>query len=396
MASAQGINKVISYKKETTWGTKATNSGAISLRRVTGSFQLEKDSYTSNEILASQQVRDMRHGTRRSTGSLSGELSGNAYEDFIQAAVRKDFAAGATTGAIIILSSTATTIVRSSGSFVTDGFKVGSVISVTGFTDAGNNGLFVITSMTATALTVSGLAGQTRSIEAAGDTVTVLEKGKKTFVPLTGHTDDSFTIEEFYSDASVSRTFLGQQVDTMAVALQPNSMATIDFGFLGKDGEAATSSQYFTSPTAVSGEGIYSAPDGFLFINGVANGLVTGLNISIANNITQEAVIGSSSIGAKSRGKVAVTVDGSAIFEDTTILNYFDAESEVSLTYVLMSADNADAFSIHLPRVKIGSATTDDGEKVVILSFSGSALEYTGSAVGVEKTSIQIQDSTLS
>jgi hypothetical protein len=396
MASAQGINKVISYKKETTWGTKATNSGAISLRRVTGSFQLEKDSYTSNEILASQQVRDMRHGTRRSTGSLSGELSGNAYEDFIQAAVRKDFAAGATTGAIITLSSTATTIVRSSGSFVTDGFKVGSVISVTGFTDAGNNGLFVITSMTATALTVSGLAGQTRSIEAAGDTVTVLEKGKKTFVPLTGHTDDSFTIEEFYSDASVSRTFLGQQVDTMAVALQPNSMATIDFGFLGKDGEAATSSQYFTSPTAVSGEGIYSAPDGFLFINGVANGLVTGLNISIANNITQEAVIGSSSIGAKSRGKVAVTVDGSAIFEDTTILNYFDAESEVSLTYVLMSADNADAFSIHLPRVKIGSATTDDGEKVVILSFSGSALEYTGSAVGVEKTSIQIQDSTLS
>jgi hypothetical protein len=396
MASAQGINKVISYKKETTWGTKASSSSGISLRRVTGSFQLEKDSYASNEILASQQVRDMRHGTRRSTGSLSGELSGNAYEDFIQAAVRKDFVAGATTGAIITLSSTATTIVRSSGSFVTDGFKTGSVISVTGFTDAGNNGLFIITSMTATILTVSALAGQTRTIEAAGDTVTVLEKGKKTFVPTTSHTDDSFTVEEWYSDASVSRTFLGQQVDTMAIALQPNSMATIDFGFLGKDGEAATSSQYFTSPTAVSGEGIYSAPDGFLFIDGVGNGVVTGLNISVANNITQEAVIGSSSIGAKSRGKVAVTVDGSAIFEDTTILNYFDAESEVSLTYVLMSADNTNAFSVHMPRVKIGSATTDDGEKVVILSFSGTALEYTGSAIGVQATTIQIQDTTLS
>jgi hypothetical protein len=396
MASAQGINKVISYKKETTWGTKASSSSGISLRRVTGSFQLEKDSYASNEILASQQVRDMRHGTRRSTGALSGELSGNAYEDFIQAAVRKDFVAGATTGAIITLSSTATTIVRSSGSFVTDGFKTGSVISVTGFTDAGNNGLFIITSMTATILTVSALAGQTRTIEAAGDTVTVLEKGKKTFVPTTSHTDDSFTVEEWYSDASVSRTFLGQQVDTMAIALQPNSMATIDFGFLGKDGEAATSSQYFTSPTAVSGEGIYSAPDGFLFIDGVGNGVVTGLNISVANNITQEAVIGSSSIGAKSRGKVAVTVDGSAIFEDTTILNYFDAESEVSLTYVLMSADNTNAFSVHMPRVKIGSATTDDGEKVVILSFSGTALEYTGSAVGVQATTIQIQDTTLS
>jgi hypothetical protein len=88
--------------------------------------------------------------------------------------------------------------VRSSGSFVTDTFKVGSVISVTGFTDAGNNGLFIITSMTATILTVSALAGQTRTIEAAGDTVTVLEKGKKTFVPTTSHTDDSFTFEQWF------------------------------------------------------------------------------------------------------------------------------------------------------------------------------------------------------
>ena len=395
MASSQGINKILAFKKESTWGTAASVSGATQLRRVTGSFQLEKDAYASNEILASQQTRDFRHGTRRSTGSIAGELSGNAYEEFMQAALRKDFAAGATTGAVIVLSSTATTIVRSSGSFVTDGFKVGDVINVTGFTDAGNNGLSLITAMTTTILTVSSLAGQTRTIEAAGDTVTVLVKGKKTFVPQTGHTDDSFTIEEFYSDASISRVFTGEQVDTMALSLQPNSMATVDFGFLGKDGLAPTGAQYFTSPTATSGEGIYSAPDGFLFINGVANGLVTGLTVNLANNITQESVIGSTSIGAKSRGKVAVTVDGTAIFEDTDILGYFDAETEISLTYVLMSADNTNAFSIHMPRVKVGSATTDDGEKVIILSFSGTALEYTGSAVGVQATTIQIQDTTL-
>jgi hypothetical protein len=395
MASSQGINKILAFKKETTWGTAAGDTGGTQLRRVTGSFQLEKDAYASNEILASQQTRDFRHGTRRSTGTIAGELSGNAYEEFMQAALRKDFAAGVTSGALTVLASTATTIVRSAGSFVTDGFKVGDVINVTGFTSAGNNGLSLITAMTATILTVSSLAGQTRSIEAEGDSVTVLVKGKKTFVPQSGHTDDSFTIEEFYSDADISRVFLGEQVDTMALSLQPNSMATVDFGFLGKDALAPTGSQYFTTPTATSGEGIYSAPDGFLFIDGVANGLVTGLTINLANNITQEAVIGSTSIGAKSRGKVAVTVDGTAIFEDTDILGYFDAETEISLTYVLMSSDNNNAFSIHMPRVKIGSATTDDGEKVIILSFSGTALEYTGSAVGVEPTTIQIQDTTL-
>lgn len=397
MASAQGINKHIAYKKETTWGTKATASSpsGILLRRVTGSFQLEKDTYASSEILGSQQVRDMRHGTRKSSGSISGELSGNAYEDFMAAALRQDFAAGSTTGSVITISATSTTYVRSGGSFVTDGFNVGDVVNVTGFTTAGNNGLSLITAMSATVLTVSALAGQTKGTEAAGNSVTVLGKGKKTYVPATGHTDDSFTFEEWYSDVESSRTFLGQQVDTMGLSLQPNSLATVDFGFVGKDGEAATGTRYFTSPTAITAEGIYSAPDGYLFIDGVANGVVTSLTINVANNITQEAVIGSNAIGAKSRGKVSVTVDGSAIFQNNTILNYFNAETEVSLTYVLMSSDKTNAFSIHLPRVKFGSSSTDDGEKVVIVSFSGTALEYTGSAVGVEPTTVQIQDTTL-
>ena len=395
MASSQGINKVVTYKKEVTWGTKPSSSGGQALRRVTGSFQLEKDTYASNEILASQQVRDMRHGTRRSSGALSGELSGAAYADFIAAALRKDFAAGGTTGTLTTLASTAVAVTRASGSFVSDGFKVGDVVNITGFVAAGNNGLFVVKTVASGTLTVVALAGQTRVIEAAGATVTVAVKGKKTYVPTSGHTDDSFTFEEWYADTTISRTFLGQQVDTMALALQPNAMATIDFGFMGKDAEAPTSSQYFTSPTAITGNGIYSAPDGLLLIDGVANGVVTGLNINIANNIAQEAVIGSNSIGAKSRGKVSVTIDGSAIFEDTTVLNYFDAESEVSLTYVLLSADNTNAFVVHMPRVKIGSASTDDGEKVVILSFNGTALEYTGATNGVEATTIQIQDTTL-
>jgi hypothetical protein len=72
--------------------------------------------------------------------------------------------------------------------------------------------------------------------------------------------------------------------------------------------------------------------------------------------------------GAKSRGdEVSVTIDGSAIFEDTTVLNYFDAGTRISITYVLMSADNTNTFSIHLPRVKVGSASTDDGESCYLV-----------------------------
>lgn len=394
---AQGINKLLVAKKESSWGVKATAASAKYLRRVTGSFQLEKDTYASNEIRPSQQTSDMRHGTRKSTGSISGELAGSSYGDFIGSAVRKDFVTGPTTGAVITISATATTnlFTRSSGSFVTDGFTVGSVISNSGFADAGNNGLFVILSMSATVLTVAPLAGQVIVTVIAGASVTILGKGKKTYAPLTAQTDDSYTVEEWYPDAIISRIFLGMQVDTLGLSLQPNSMATVDIGFMGKDAETPTGAAYFTTPTAVGTQGTYSGADGYLFINGVANGKVTGLNLNIANGITQIPVIGSDSIGAKARGKIAVTFDSSAIFDSSTILGYFDAETEISLLYVLMSADNTDAFSIYMPRVKVGTATLDDGEQNVILSFNATALEYGGATVGVEKTTIQICDTTL-
>lgn len=397
---AQGINKVIIAKKETTWGTKASASAAQLYRRVTGSFQLGKDGFESAEINTSQQVKDFRHGSRSANGSLSGEISGGSYTDFIQAALRKNFAAGVTTGAVLVIAANETAgvskFVRSTGSFVSTGFKKGDVISVSGFTSANNNGLFVVIAVSTLELTVEHFnADGALTTEAEGDSVTILVKGKNTFVPLTAQTDDSFTVEEFYDDDDISRTFLGMIVDTMAINIAPNSMATIDFGFMGKDAEAPTGSQYFTTPTAQPSKGIYSGVDGLLILNGVASRKVTSLTLSVANNTSMEAVIGSTAQGAKSRGKVSVTGSLSAIFDSATIFDYFDDETEISITYALRTADDADAFSIHMDRVKVNSGTTDDGEKVVILSADFQALEYLGTADGATNTTLKIQDTTL-
>jgi hypothetical protein len=397
---AQGIFKTVIAKKESSWGVKAAASGAQLYRRVTGSFQLEKDGYESGEINTSQQVKDFRHGSRRASGSLNGEISGGAYTDFIQAALRRDFTAGVTTGPIIVISADETAgvskFVRSTGSFVTNGFKLGDVISVSGFTEAGNNGLFVVVAVSALELTVEHFdEGGVLVTEVAGDTVTIAVKGKNTYVPLTAHTDDSFTVEEFYDDDNISRTFLGMIVDTMAINIAPNSMATIDFGFMGKDAEAPTTSQYFTSPTAQPSEGIYSGPDGLLILNGVASRKVTSLTLNIANGTSMEAVIGSTAQGAKSRGKVSVTGSLSAIFDSSAIFDYFDDETEISLTYALRSADNTEAFALHMDRVKVNSGTTDDGEKNIILSADFQALEYLGTADGALNSTLRVQDTTL-
>jgi hypothetical protein len=397
---AQGINKLIAYKKETTWGVKASDTGGQLLRRVTGSFQLEKDTYQSDEINTSQQVKDFRHGTRKAAGSLSGEISGGAFEEFIAAALRKDFVAGVTTGSIVVIAANETagvsTFVRSTGSFVSNGFKTGDVISTSGFSDPSNNGLFVLVNVEALTITVEHFdEGGALVTEAEGDSVTILVKGQKSLIPASGHTDDSFTVEEYFGDDVLSRTFLGMQVDNMAINLAPNSMATVEFGFMGKNAEEATAVRYFTNPSPQTAEGVYSGVDGLLIVNGVANRKVTSLSLSVAQGIQQEAVIGSTSIGAKARGKALVTGQLSAIYDSNTFLNYFDGETEVSVTYALRSADGTEAFSMTLPRVKFGSGTTDDGEKVIILNVDFTALEYIDGSSVIDGTTLSIQDTTL-
>jgi len=79
---------------------------------------------------------------------------------------------GATTGAITVtFDATANTIVRGSGSFVTDGFVVGGKLAISGAVDAGNNSSTpIITIVTALTLTLDDIAAD--EVDDAGVTIT--------------------------------------------------------------------------------------------------------------------------------------------------------------------------------------------------------------------------------
>ena len=74
MAVAQGTNKSIAVKKETTWGTMAGASGAKYLRRKTAEFNLTKDTYESAEIRTDKQIAVKEHGIRKVSGTIAVEL----------------------------------------------------------------------------------------------------------------------------------------------------------------------------------------------------------------------------------------------------------------------------------------------------------------------------------
>jgi len=392
---ADGISKLLIAKKETVWGTKATASSAQLYPRTQGVFQISKGSYQSNNIRASQQLGDSRHASSVAKGSLSADLQCGAFSQFMAAMMRKDFASTVTTGAVITISIAAAnpSIVRSSGSFITDGFKVGMLLSPTGIAATADNALAVITAVAALNMTVFKLNGSAYTTAAAGASITIVAK-KSSFTPQTAHTDDSFTVEEFLADISTSFITRGQQVNSLSIDAKPNSMATIALDFMGKDGDASTGSQYFTSPTAVPSTGNMSGSSGQLIIGGAVNSRVTSFNIKCDAGISQEFTVFTAGAGAKSRGQMLVSGSISFILDDGVLADSFTNETETNMFYTFTDTQG-NALTFAMPRAKLNDVQRDDKLGVTTLTASFVALEYIGTDSGTLPTTLIITDSTL-
>lgn len=401
MTIGTGIAKLLVYKVESTEGTAPSAGSAQYLRRVTSDFKLEKETYSSDELTEHRQVNDMRHGIKKASGTLNGKLSCGSYKDFMAAILGQAWQSAATTGAITTVTAAASGphFVRSSGSFLTAGFKVGDLIRWTGWDAAvsgNNNQNYLITALTATDMTVTGASVSAR---ASGDTVTGVVVGKKTFIPASGHTDLSYSIEEWHSDVSLSHLYTGCKVGTIDIDMPTTGMTTIAVGFMGK-GLTTAGSAYYTTPTAATTTGILSAVTGTVLINGTAVATVTAAKIRINRNLTQAQVIGSNNIATTFTGKFDVTGEFTVYLENGTYRDYFINEDEISLVLRndATTAAASDSMVFVMPRLKINSWTVDDGDKGHLQTFQFTALYNSsgGSGTSSEKTTLSVQDTTVS
>jgi hypothetical protein len=400
MPIAKGTAKRVAYKKETTWGTLAGPTLAKQLRRVTADFNLEKETYESAELRTDRQVADFRHGVRSARGSLNGELSSGSYVDFMQSLVARDFATvtGLTALTLTIAASGSNwTVTRSTGSYLTANISPGMVVRLGGANlDAANTGKnLLVLSVTATILTVRVLNGSALVAQSAIATSTCAVVGKTTFVPATGHTEDSYTIEEFYADIAQSEVYTGMKVGSMNVQLPATGLSTVDFSFMGKDLTQTGSAAYFTNPTAQGTDGIYAAVNGVLTVNGLPVALVTSADFSVERAMENATVVGSNSVADIFSGRVRVTGNLSVYFEDATFRSYFNDETPVALTVVLTEDNtaNSDFISFTLPKIKLGSFTKADGELGITASTSFQGLLNDVTSGGLPATTILIQDS---
>jgi hypothetical protein len=400
---ATAIFRQIKYKVESAYGTIPTPlTGSQAIRRVEFSPDLSKDTYQSNELRIDQQVADFRHGARRASGTLKGELSPKAYADFLAALLRK---AWATTTSLTGLSSTLAIdgahpdyTLSGTGFLTGNTVKAGDVIRITAgtWTDQINVNLLVKDVTSATSLKVTPLNGKTLTPAGpiAGTTITIV--GKKVWVPATGHLDLSYTIESWFSDLVKSEMYTGMKPVRAALSLPSTGMATIDMEFAGQN-VTTYSAEQFTSPTAAPAFGVAAAVNGLLTYGGTRQTAVRDLSININGNFGGSPVVGSNAVPFQFPGRVTVDGQFTAFFDSTTLRDAFLAETEAALTVVLSSdnQDTSDFIGITLPRIKVGSASKNDAQDGIVQTFSFQALYQAtgGSGNKFDQTTISIQDS---
>lgn len=402
MTIAKGTAKQVGYKKESSFGTLAGASAGKLLRRVTASFNLTKETYESGEIRTDRQIADFRHGVRSAAGTLNGELAPASYTDFIGSVVARDFTAGVTSTGVsvtIAVVGSVFTVTRAAGDFLAQGYKVGTVIRLTGINlnaaNVDNN--LLITNVTDTVLTVTTINGSALVAQGPIASVDIATVGKTTFVPSTGHTDQSYTIEEWYSDIAQSEVFTGMKVNSVAVQLPATGLTTIDVGFAGKDMAQTGTTQYFSSPTAQGTTGIFAAVNGVMLIDGAPVALVTSADFTIERATENATTVGSNSVADIFSGRIRVSGNLSVYFQDAAFRTYFNNEVPVSLVLVLTSNSNKDSdfVTFTLPKVKLGSFTKDDGELGIVAATSFQALLNQDVSGGLPATTIAVQDSAI-
>lgn len=400
MGIAIGVNNKVAYKKETTWGVAPANTGAKYLRRVSADFNLTKETYQSEEMRQDYQVADFRHGVRRAEGSLNGEFSAGSYSDFFAAAVRRDFTAATLTGASITVTATGNPavykLVRSAGSFLTDGWKVGMVVRCAGLTATADNGKnLLVAAVSALNVTVVPTDGSALAAQATAAAATFTVPGKVTYAPLTGHTDDSFAVEQWFSDIQQSELYTGMKVNTVGVSIPATGMSTVDFSFMGKDLTQTGTTQFFSSPTAAGTTGIFAGVNGVVVFNGAKVAVITDASVNINSDMTDAVVLGSNSIADVFEGRITVDGSMSVYFQDTTFRDAFKDETEVSVVFALTANNDkaSDFATLTLPRVKLGSFTKADAMDGIIASCDFTALLQGTNTEGKELTTVMIQDS---
>jgi hypothetical protein len=188
-----------------------------------------------------------------------------------------------------------------------------------------------------------------------------------------GTTAKSFVFERAFSDIGQYGVFTGDMVKTTKLSIKPNEIVSGAFSLIGKGG-SYSSTPLDASPTASQTNLPFDSFTGELSEGGSSIAVVTGLELSLENNLDPAYAVFSNQAAGVIPGRSNLTGTLSAYFENLTLLNKFINETESSLEFTLGNGTTK-SYTFLVPRLKYsGGSNPVKDEKGIILEMPFQAL----------------------
>lgn len=345
----------IGYVAESVFGSTPVGEAFQKVRDASFSVNLQKETYQSEERRSDRSRQDVRHGYNSVAGDIAGELSEETWDDFIQAVFGGTWASGASTSFTSVSINTANALVTcTSANFVTAGFRVGDVFSLS------INPSNYLTAISVGVSTIEVEPGTISTTATASATIRTL--GQKISL---GNTYRSFTVERWLSDLTKYQAFKGCRINQMSLSVPASGMVTVTFGIMGQSGTAFSGTSLASSYTDAVQTTPFAAVNGELYEGGAVLGFVTAAEITLNNNMASPQVVGANVVPDILYGRFAdVTGSITVLFTSETMHAKFINETESTLLLRIQDQSTldstADFINIILPRIKYTGGDIDD------------------------------------
>lgn len=365
-------NILVAIQEETVRGTAATDgAGSADQMRITDSpgLSLKRAQVQSNEKRDDGNRTMGRLGYKSVEGSFNGDVSiGGVTDMMLEAILRSAWVASSTLvtcdAGLVFTSLQATAnnqlTLAGTGSFITQGVKVGDIVRIGGGTPSGNDNLNLrVITVAANVLTFAG----TPLTTGAADNNATLSRLKKV-VSGTTPIRRTHTVEQYDQDTDLSEVFVGCVLTGVKLSFKPGAHATVQYTFMGMDRNklATGTSPYFTTPAVTTGLGLI-ADDSSIWMNGAAVSTFTGFDLDFQIAAKGEPVIGSLVTPDIFDNDLTVSGTITGLRSDFANITLYDAETEFELWITLTEPNTSptEILSLYLPRVKIADLTAPAG-----------------------------------
>lgn len=383
MAGEQtAANILVAMKRETTPGEAPSASGATRIRLVDGSAGLHLGTALaeSAEKRSDGNKQKGRHSGKSVDGGYNLELTeGGAIDIAIEAVIRSTWGSpiAKDEADFTSLAIASNVITAGSGSFITEGFRVGQVVYMQGLSEAANNDVnCLVTALTASTMTVAPAKGVALTDMSADTSFDIFARGD--IHNATTPTRYHHSVEQYDQDIDQSELFLGVKIVGLTLNIVPNQPITVELRMMGLDREAKATgdSPYFSSPTLTTGLALV-ADDVTLRYNGNVVTSFTSLTLNFDLVAAGQPVIGTRLSPDVFDNDLVVSGQASIIRSDHAQITLYDEETEFEIGILMEDRHSSTSpfpcVGLFLPVVTIDDlnapAGGGDGPKVETLTL---------------------------